>query len=245
MRWRMTWRCIQNGWTELMKALKIVAEGAVTSFRYPHFAQGVHPTYEMPPPATIYGHVCSAIGEWIPPDSLRFAYYFTYEAKFFDYEHLHFFGKESKMNPFRRELLFRPRLTLYLDDVGLEPFFRSPRYPVSLGRQQDLMVYTSIEQVELHEAQRRFYSGTLLTLPQAALIGGASFAVTMPRYLDEARRPTWGQYAILPASAKPRMYPDHDTLDFENVALERWIDPAAEHPYERGIHRAVVWHTWS
>ena len=230
-----------------MKALKIVSEGWVTSFRYPHFTQGVQPTYDVPPPATIYGHVCSAVGEWILPDSTRFAYYFTCETKFFDYEHLHFFGKESKMNPFKRELLFKPRLTLYLDNLELEPYFHSPRYPVALGRQQDLMTYTAVGAVELAEAERRFYSGTLLTLRQAAQIGGSTFAVTMPRYLNEARQPTWEQYAVLPASAKPRLYPDGDTLTFDDGTLEAWVDPEpdAAHPYQRGLQRAVVWHSWS
>ncbi len=229
-----------------MRVLKVVAEGLVTSFRYPHFAQGVHPTFEMPPPATIYGHVCSAIGELIAPDSLQFAYYFTYETKFFDYEHLHFFGRESKMNPFRRELLFKPRLTLYLSDPDWKFAFLSPRYPVALGRAQDLMEYVRVDEIELVEMSRRFYSGTLLTLAQGAAIGGASYAVTMPRYIDEERRPEWGQYAMLPASARPPVYPQEDGLTFQTTPLDRWVDPSedAAHPYERGVQRAVVWHRW-
>src|SRR5574341_541881 len=172
-----------------MRVLKIVAEGLVTSFRYPHFAQGVHPTFEMPPPATIYGHVCSAFGDYIPQNSTRFAYHFKYESRFFDYEHLHVFGKEPKMNPFKRDLLFRPRLTLYLDNLDFYDAFLRPRYPVALGRAQDLMTYIDIRVIELQQAERAFYSGTLLTLPQAAQIGGRSFAATMPRFIDEYRRP--------------------------------------------------------
>src|SRR5690242_9202657 len=105
-----------------MQALKIVAEGMVTSFRYPHFVQGVHPTYEMPPPATIYGHVCSAVGEFIPPASTRFAYHFTFESRFNDYEHLLFFPDDSPLKPATRELLFKPKLTLYLSDSDLYPY---------------------------------------------------------------------------------------------------------------------------
>jgi len=103
-----------------MRVLKVIAEGPVTSFRYPHFVQGVHLTFEMPPPATIYGHICSAVGDYIAPNSTRFAYHFSWEAKFFDYEHLHFFGNTPKMNPFRRELLFNPQLTLYLTNLDLK-----------------------------------------------------------------------------------------------------------------------------
>jgi CRISPR-associated protein Cas5t len=243
MRWRVTSRSILNGWINAMLALKIVAEGLVTSFRYPHFVQGVHPTFDMPPPATIYGCVCGVIGELIPPDATRFAYHFSYQAKFVDYEHLHFFGREAKMNPFRRELLFKPRLTLYLDNIELAPYFRSPRYAVTLGRAQDLMTCQVPEIIELQEAERRFYSGTLLTLPDAAVIGGPSFAVTMPRYIDEQRRPLWGQYGVLPDSPRPPIYPAPQEIAVGGT-LERWIDPTAQHPYERGLYRAVVWHTW-
>ncbi len=60
-----------------MRVLKVVLEGITTSFRYPHFMMGVQPSFPMPPPATIYGHICSALGEWIDPKGLAFAYHFT------------------------------------------------------------------------------------------------------------------------------------------------------------------------
>src|SRR3972149_12287403 len=99
-----------------MQLVKVVAEGLITSFRYPHFAWQKQPTFEIPPPSTIYGHICSAVGDWLPPDLLqivRFGYHFTHEGKFVDYkEHLHF-GDPIQPFPFDRELLFNPRLTLY------------------------------------------------------------------------------------------------------------------------------------
>ena len=47
--------------TEKLELVKVVAEGLITSFRYPHFMWQKQPTFEMPPPATIYGHICSAV----------------------------------------------------------------------------------------------------------------------------------------------------------------------------------------
>ena len=223
-----------------MQVLKIVAEGMITSFRYPHFVQGVHPTFEMPPPATIYGHVCSAVGEFIEPDRTRFAYHFTYDAKFFDYEHLHFFGKEPKMNPFNRELLFNPRLTLYLSDISLEPHFASPRYPVVLGRSQDLMTYTSIEMITLQRAKQAYFTGTILNLDDAREIGGRTYAVTMPRFLNVDRQPIWAQYAVLRGMQE---YPRKDGFRFRDD-FEIWIDPSVPHPYKDHLYRGVLWHTW-
>jgi CRISPR-associated protein Cas5t len=227
-----------------MQALKIVAEGLTTSFRYPHFVQGVHPTFEMPPPATVYGHICSAVGDYFDPKRTRFAFHFQYEAKFMDYEHLHFFGKEAKMNPFNREQLFRPRLTLYLDDLTLEGYFRQPHYAVALGRAQDLMTYTSIEVIDLVPASQAYFDGTLLLLEDAPFIGGRFYAVTMPRFVDENRSPVWGQYAVLPHSDKPPLYPKAQTFNVGAPSFEMMIDSSEPHPYEPGIFRGVVWHSW-
>lgn len=226
-----------------MRILKIVAEGLVTSFRYPHFVQGVQPTYEMPPPATIYGHICSAVGEFIAPDSTAFAYTFTFEAKFFDYEHLHFFGKNPKMNPFNREQLFRPKLTLYLTNVDLRPFFERPRYPVVLGRSQDLMTYISVNEIESEQADTAYFSNTLLPLELSPQLGGPSYAVTMPRFLGENRVPQWGQYAILHGETT---YPSENSMIMDGQSdFDIWVDPTADakHP-KKGLQRGLVWHRW-
>ena len=251
-----------------MKALKIVAEGLTTSFRYPHFNQGVHLTFEMPPPATIYGHICSAVGDYIDPRGLRFAYHFQFEAKFTDYEHLHFtqngaelksndrplaelleqgFGwsfRRPSINPFSREQLYHPRLTLYVDDISLEAALRSPRYAVALGRAQDLMTYSQIEVIELQPAERAFFDGTLLSLADAPHIGGRFYAVTMPRYIDPQRQADWGQYAVLPHSDKPRVYPPEDGFAVGSPSFDILVDPTESHPYIEGLARGVVWHTW-
>ncbi len=225
-----------------MRVLKIKAEGTVTSFRYPHFVQGVHPTYEMPPPATIYGHLCSAVGDYFDPTITQFAYHFTCDAHFSDYEHLHFFGKEPKMNPFRRELLFNPRLTLYLTNLDFAGFFLSPRYPVALGRAQDLMTYVDVQEIELNVADAAFYENTLLPLPEAALIGGRTFAVTMPRFIDENRHPSWDQYAVLLDRVE---YPNTNALDFEGNHRSIVVDPQADakHP-TKSLQRGIIWHSW-
>ncbi|MCS7070041.1 MAG: CRISPR-associated protein Cas5, partial [Anaerolinea sp.] len=76
-----------------MIALRIQIDGTVTSFRHPHFIHGVQPTYDMPPPATIYGHVCSALGDQVDPGSFRFALRFSAETRFTDYEHVHLVGR--------------------------------------------------------------------------------------------------------------------------------------------------------
>src|SRR5947199_6967303 len=149
-----------------MRVLKIVAEGVTTSFRRPHFMHGIQPTFRMPPPATIYGHVCSALGEVISPEGVAFAYHFTSRMGFDDIEHTHILaissGKlpgtnypkvlEGGVSPVKRALLIQPRLTLYLNRAERIDAIRSRRYTVVLGCSQDLFTYTSIEVIEVQQA---------------------------------------------------------------------------------------------
>lgn len=216
-----------------MQVLKIEAEGAVTSFRYPHFMWQMQPTFEMPPPATIYGHICSAVGDWIEPRGLEFGYQFTFAAKFEDLEHIHA-GNPATIVPFTRELLFRPRLVLYLNQPDLLPAFRSPRYPVVLGRSQDLFSYRRIEVVTLEQRDRAYFEHTLLpsSLEARSLRG---VVVLMPRYVDyRARRaPAFERYVVL--RDRVRVNVDDDEPDvlrsFAGDDHRYWVDPTASaHP---------------
>jgi len=244
-----------------MQALRIIVEGDVTSFRYPHFMWGTQPTFEMPPPATIYGHICSTVGEWIDPSSTRFAYHFTHSGKFVDLEHIHAGGMagpispqkrkelaqqgyrdvtiygESTVTPFNRELLFRPRMVLYLDRLDFEPAFRSPRYPVVLGRSQDLCIYLpdGIKIITLEQRDMAYYEHTLLPLEMGARTR-RGVAVMMPRYLDyeHGRQPTFAQYLML----NERVLPDQ--MNAFSASEPAWCDPSA--PMYKGYGQAVVWH---
>jgi len=238
-----------------MRVLKVTAEGPVTSFRYPHFMQGVQPTYEMPPPATVYGHVCSALGEWVRPDGVEFAYHFTYQAKFADVEHVHMVAAatgylpgsrlpkvlEGAVNPFKRELLFNPRLVLYLNRPEWEASFRSPRYPVALGRSQDLFTYTQVEVVDLEWAGSAYFEHTLAPY-RMALQAQKGYVVLMPRHLDyeRGRFPTFARYLVLHERVL-----SGDLLRFEQLPGDDsyWVDPST--PEVRGARLGLLFHTFS
>ncbi|MHB8752693.1 MAG: CRISPR-associated protein Cas5, partial [Aggregatilineales bacterium] len=196
----------------------------------PYFVQGVQPTYEMPPPATLYGHVCSALGDPAPAP-FRVALHFTFGATFTDYEHTHLFGREPKLSPFVRELLVRPRLTLYLDRPEWLTAFQRPKYVVTLGRSQDLMKYTDVRIVTLAATKNAYVEHTLLPLRDRshfqARVEGLT-ALTMPRFLDRQRRVTWGQYAMV--KRRQALLPGDSA---------NWIDPHTE--LWREAQRAVVW----
>lgn len=237
-----------------MRALRIVGEGLTTSFRYPHFMHGIQPTFEMPPPATIYGHICSALGRWVSPKGLEFAYCFTREGMFSDIEHNHMVSRstgrlpgtnmpkvlEGGVSPFKRMILFKPRLVLYINKPELEEAFRSPKYPVVLGRSQDLFTYTDVQIVTLVESEQAYIEHTILPHQMVYRVA-RGYAQLMPRFIeyDNRRRPTFAQYLVV----NRRVHSD-DFLDHEKLAsVDRtfWTDP--DSPEYRGARRGLFFLT--
>ncbi len=237
-----------------MQVLKITLEGLTTSFRYPHLMQEAQPSYPMPPPATIYGHICSALGEWVAPAGIAFAYHFTSQGGVTDYEHIHVLSassgklpgttlpkvQEGNVNLFKRELLFQPRLTLYLNRPEWYEAFRAPYYPVVLGRSQDLCSYTQIELVTLEEQPTAYLEHTLLPYAMAPQIE-RGVVVLMPRLLDYARNrtPTFARYVML-----QRRIRTEELLSFGDSAPAAYlVDPTA--PRYDGLARAIIWHSFT
>src|SRR5438046_3472825 len=69
--------------------------------------------------------------------------------------------------------------------------FRTPRYPVVLGRSHDLACYTSVEAVDLEQHADVYFEHTLLPYSMATQINVGLVAL-MPRWLDywHNRQPT-------------------------------------------------------
>ncbi len=168
-----------------MNVLKIITEAITASFRYPHVQIGKLPTYDVPPPATIYGHLAGVIGDWFEPEGLQFAYVFEHRGRTTDLETAQSIergpGKPTRRkrgwdfpvnvvcapNPQRREFLMRPRLILYLRGPDallwrLQDAFLNPVYAYILGRSQDLATCLSAEFVRLTESEQAFFSHTIL-----------------------------------------------------------------------------------
>jgi CRISPR-associated protein Cas5t len=220
---------------DTLRVVKVVIAGSVTSFRYPHFVQGVHPSYEMPPPSTIYGLLCAVTGTFPEHQAVQFGVHFTYEGKFRDLEHIHLSVPYQQANPFQRELLFNPCLTLYLTPESYIEAFQKPHYPLALGRSQDLMTCRSTEVILLERASKAYFEHTLLPAELAPRFQ-RTIAVTMSKFINQSRQPLWGQYAIL----KDRVaYPDPED-HYRNQYEPVWVDPTA--PQYNGLMRGVILH---
>lgn len=203
-----------------MHVLKIELDAVTTSFRHPHFLVGRQPSYPMPPPATIYGHIAGTLGNFPDPSELRFAYSFSYIGRMDDIENIyvidlagsvprdtrarwpHSVNVIATMNPVVRELLFQPHLTLYVDAPRileeLYQAFRSPKYMVVLGRSQDLASYRSVELIDTEEADAGYVEGTLLPYSERDRFRNA-VTMMMPRFIrpDNRQQVLWSPYLML------------------------------------------------
>ena len=248
-----------------MRVLKIELEGVTTSFRYPHLLTGRQPSYPLPPPSTLYGHVASVLGGYPDPASFRFAFAFTHQASVDDYEHSWLIERDLRqskkgqpspniiatLSPTIREVLFRPRLTLYLDTPLLNDWhtaFRSPAFPVALGRSQDLAAYTQVEVVTLEERLAGYLEHTLLPWSWRPEVGLGQ-GLLMPRLIDpdDRQRVVWSRYValtnrvFLPVSGEAGNEPYWVRIAPGSRSV--WVDPSTEE--RRGRQRALVWHTLS
>lgn len=248
-----------------MEVLKLRLEGVTASFRYPHFTWGRQPTYIMPPPSTIYGLICAAVGEWINPAELQFAYQFYYEQKTEDLEHIHavseaggnfqFQGKkypkniEGNINPLKREFLYRPQLTLYLTSIDLQKAFLEPRYPLTLGRSQDFLFLLSLETIQLHQSAKVYFEHTILPWEYRPNIQ-KGLSIMMPRFIDyeNDRRVDFSRYIILQnrvftgANEEDEIPKQHLWLHIKDQEYNFWYDPNG--PVIAGANQGVLFHSF-
>ena len=249
-----------------MRVAKVVIEAPVTSFRYPHFLIARQVSFDMPPPSTIYGHVASAVGDLIPPDSFRFGYAFEFQSRASDLEHQHVISPggnrqsfslgdekfpvsvEAVVQPHLRDFLFKPRLTLYLDPPELAGAFRAPVFCVVLGRSQDLAQIVSVEETDLEPASGAYLEHTLLPFSFRTAV---RFGVTvlMPRYIEPPpeRRAHFERFISLRERLFAGIVDQSEALNNRRLiererARERWLVDRSTPAYH-GVHRAVVFHS--
>jgi len=144
-----------------MKAYRIKITAWTSSFRYPNILSGFQPTLPVPPVSTVLGIINACAGAYLSYDEVSLGYYFEYGAKSVDLETIYQVELDNKgvpknqmkSNVIRREFLYDTRLYVYLFDPQLAAYFRSPVYPLLLGRSSDLATIEAIEEVELEESR--------------------------------------------------------------------------------------------
>jgi CRISPR-associated protein Cas5t len=173
-----------------MQLLRVGLSGWTASFRYPAFISGFQPTLPVPPLSTIYGILSAAKGDYVRPADTAVGYVFQSHGKGVDLETIYELEDRplrAKSNVVKREILFEPRLFLYLTDLSLAESFERPRYPLLLGRSTELaMVSPRPQAVELEERRGARLGGSLFPFPMEGVYGPIQalpthFSDTLPR----------------------------------------------------------------
>jgi CRISPR-associated protein Cas5t len=137
-----------------MRVACIYIRGWTASFRYPAFISGFQPSLPVPPLSTIYGLLSAAKGELVTPVDTRVGYVFHSHGRAVDLEaiyELHDKPLSANTNVVRRELLYDPHLYLYVEDATFAHYFRTPHYPLLLGRSTELAMVVKSDVCELEE----------------------------------------------------------------------------------------------
>jgi CRISPR-associated protein Cas5t len=245
-----------------MRVARVQIRAPVTSFRHPFFVTGRQPTFDFPPPSTVYGHCASALGDWPERKSFFFGMHFTFRSKARDLEHQHITtplgGKtkirvpppdgprattEINVQPVVRDFLYDTVLTLYLP-TGLAAAFRDPVFPVILGRSQDLAEITDVDEVELARPVRARLEHTLLPQRLRPCVRfGTTVLLTRHIGPPPARETEFAQYISLhdPVYYGEEMDTTQAFVRVDGVALDDlWEDGSIRD--DEGRSRAVWLH---
>lgn len=182
-----------------MRALHATIRAYTASFRPPGLSAGYQLTLPVPPLSTVFGLLAAAVGSDVSPEQAWIGYRFAAEAQGEDLEKILLFSpsgtswdpKQGQVRsmPIRRQFLVNPTLHLYVPaEDWLRKALRTPRYPLLLGRSQDVAAVERLEEVELTPAQEGDIEGVLLPFPTP---GVQSFVYSLPTYLPThpPRRP--------------------------------------------------------
>ena len=127
---------------------------------------------------------------------------------------------------------------LYLNRPEWKGAFLRPRYPVALGRSQDLFAYTEVRTVELGRSADCYLEHTLAPFE---FIRHTTRGVTvlMCRFVDyqAGRFPTFERYVVL----KRRVF-SSELLHSSEQPPQFWIDPTSQ-PVD-GKHLGLIFHSW-
>lgn len=196
-----------------LDAVRITVTAYTASFRVPYFV-GHQLTLSVPPLSTVYGLISSAAGRWVSPHDVEWlAYRCEYESKAIDIEAIQTVERPKPAdsprfvarNVKQREFLTMPCLTLYLPSEWGE-FFQRPRYPLLLGRTQDLASVESIGVACLNPVSEGQVCGVLLPLEVILQNNVSAWLHSLPiAFTEEPRRRVRGSaiFGVVDSNQRP------------------------------------------
>jgi len=177
-----------------MEAYRIVLTSWTASFRCPNIISGTQLSLEAPPISTIYGLLSAAAGRYVVPEESGIAYCYRHIGQAFDLETIYKVELNGKGRPsrkptadiVRRQVFFDNILILYIDNYEIAKTFKTPAFPLLLGRSGDLASVERIDKVILRKKMGLNIAGTVFPLKKGKAYGQLQalptyFSNTIPR----------------------------------------------------------------
>lgn len=160
-----------------MDAIRCDISAYTASFRLPG-VMGYQATASVPPPAMVFGLLSAAAGRDVVPDELEWlAYRFSSSGTAVDLEKIIVFGERGPFHddklggintvPIKREFLYDARLVIYIPRHTFEDALMRPRYPIYLGRSQDVAAVDKLVETHLEHVEEATVKGVLIPFPAA------------------------------------------------------------------------------
>lgn len=175
-----------------MELLRIHLKSWTASFRYSNILSGYQPTISVPPLTTIYGILSAAKGSIVSQSETAVGYVFQSKGKALDIETIYEIKQNlsANKNVMRREFLYDIDLYLYLTNLDFISYFKSPYYPLLIGRSMDLANVNGLKIVNLNLRKEVKLGGSIFPITIKGMYGpimplAKSFTDTIPRKTNE------------------------------------------------------------
>jgi len=188
-----------------MDAMRYDITAYTASFRLPG-TMGYQATAPVPPPSTIFGLLSAAVGTDVGPEDVAWiAYRFTFAARATDLEKIIVHSKrgpfqDAKLGavnsvPIKREFLYEPHLVLYLPQGTFERDLARPRFPICLGRSQDVATVERAKPTDLAAADEADLEGVLVPFPAEGRVPSSAI-LGLPTYMQRTTPRTPGRVGL-------------------------------------------------
>ncbi len=162
------------------KLLEIQFSGWTATPRMPFVLSGNAVCMHTPSYSLILGIIGCCLGRIVTSDEVRIGFKYSYDTVANDMEtrqRLEFDGRSVKQHgkgtdAYTREFHTSPELTVWIDRIEWEPYFRKPVGTPSLGRSQDILKIIGATIVEVEKVERGCLGGSLLPFSTGLQAGG-------------------------------------------------------------------------
>jgi CRISPR-associated protein Cas5t len=162
------------------KLLQIKLEGWTATPRLPFVLSGNALCLPVPTYSILLGMIGCCLGRLVEAHELKIGFRYEYDSTNQDMEtrqRLEYDGKKVKnhakgSDAHIREFHAIPKLTVWIDRLDWENYFRNPVGTPSLGRSQDIMKIEDVNIVEVNEVNETTIGGTMLPFDTSLKIGG-------------------------------------------------------------------------